>query len=55
MSETLLSEPEARSCNRHSDCNKADTEAKVRQRAHGLYERGADHCHDECCEDCFGC
>lgn len=37
------------SCNRHNDCNKADTEAKAR----GAF--GASHCHDECCEDCFGC
>jgi hypothetical protein len=35
-------------CNRHYDCDGADAEARAR---HG---RAADHCHDECCEDCFG-
>lgn len=34
-------------CNRHADCNAAD--AKMRA-AGGR----AEHCHDECCEDCFG-
>lgn len=38
-----------RSCNRHSDCNKADEEAKKR----GAW--AASHCHDDTCEDCFGC
>lgn len=38
-----------RSCNRHSDCEKADVEAKAR----GAY--AASHCHDDECEDCFGC
>jgi hypothetical protein len=37
-----------RSCNRHSDCAKADIEAKAR----GAF--AASHCHDDCCEDCFG-
>lgn len=41
--------PFLRSCNRHTDCAKADTEAKAK----GAF--GASHCHDECCEDCFGC
>jgi hypothetical protein len=36
------------SCNRHDNCDAADAEARAR---HG---RAADHCHDECCEDCFG-
>lgn len=40
-----------RSCNRHSDCDKANARYKV--------EYGRDpgynfHCHDEDCEDCFG-
>lgn len=38
-----------RSCNRHSNCEQADVEAKAR----GTY--GASHCHDDDCEDCFGC
>jgi hypothetical protein len=40
--------PERRSCNRHDDCDAANVEAR---------ERGynwATHCHDECCQDCFG-
>jgi hypothetical protein len=36
-----------RTCNRHDDCDAAD--AKARERG-----RYADHCHDDCCEDCFG-
>ena len=41
--------PEPRnSCNRHSDCKAADEKA----RSKGYF--GADHCHDDCCEDCFG-
>lgn len=37
-----------RGCNRHYDCDAADAKAK----AAGYF--AADHCHDECCEDCFG-
>lgn len=37
------------SCNRHVDCAAAD--AKARAKGRGL---GAEHCHDDCCEDCFG-
>jgi len=37
-----------RECNRHNDCDAADAAAKERG-----YAR-ADHCHDDCCEDCFG-
>ena len=37
-----------RSCNRHDDCDAANESA----RAAGRF--GAEHCHDECCEDCFG-
>lgn len=53
--ELAASRPEAapsgersNSCNRHEDCNKANTEA----RAKGM--TSTDHCHDEDCEDCFG-
>jgi hypothetical protein len=38
-----------RQCNRHFDCEEADRKAKAAGRF--LY---ADHCHDDCCEDCFG-
>lgn len=37
-----------RTCNRHVDCDAADERAK----ANGLL--CAEHCRDECCEDCFG-
>lgn len=35
-------------CNKHTDCDAADAAA------HAEGERGAVHCHDDCCEDCFG-
>lgn len=35
-------------CNRHSDCDAADEKA----RAKGALN--ADHCHDDCCSECFG-
>lgn len=35
-------------CNLHSDCNEANTKA----RAEG--NLGTSHCHNDCCEDCFG-
>lgn len=35
-------------CNRHVDCDEADARARLA----GRYR--ADHCHDECCEECFG-
>lgn len=37
-----------RTCNRHTDCDAADAKAKAEGRAF------VDHCHDPCCEDCFG-
>lgn len=37
-----------RECNRHFDCDEADRKARE-----AGYPR-AEHCHDECCEDCFG-
>ena len=37
-----------RTCNRHKDCNTADEKARAAGRSF------ADHCHDDCCEDCFG-
>lgn len=41
--------PQGHSCNRHSDCDAADVEA----RSQGA-TRGAVHCHDESCPECFG-
>lgn len=38
------------SCNRHNDCKAADEKARARGAMFG-----ASHCHDEECEDCFGC
>jgi hypothetical protein len=54
-----------KSCNRHDDCDAADVRAKVRfeenlkkpwgERISDEYIRPyADHCDDDCCEDCFG-
>lgn len=37
-----------RTCNRHADCDKADAESEAKR------GRRAEHCHDDCCEDCFG-
>lgn len=39
-----------RSCNRHDDCDSADAKAIERGSKYGA----AEHCHDDCCEDCFG-
>lgn len=41
-------EPKPRTCNRHSDCDVADEVARSRGAI------GAEHCHNECCEECFG-
>lgn len=38
----------ARTCNRHDDCDAADE--KVRK----MGRQYAEHCHDDCCEECFG-
>lgn len=48
-----------RQCNRHDDCDAADAKARAAAQAQGLrpdhhLHFGADHCHDECCEECFG-
>jgi hypothetical protein len=49
--------PPVRTCNRHPDCDAAEAKAKAK----GMPERygpgsiRVDHCHDEGCEDCFGC
>jgi hypothetical protein len=40
--------PRPVTCNRHDDCLKANEDAKAK----GQF--GAEHCHDNCCEDCFG-
>jgi hypothetical protein len=36
------------SCNRHDDCAAADARARDKGR------QRAEHCYDECCEECFG-
>ncbi len=38
-----------KTCNSHANCDAADEKVK----AEGKYLR-ADHCYDDCCEDCFG-
>jgi RyR domain-containing protein len=40
--------PKTNSCNRHDDCAAADAKAKAAGRL------SAEHCDDDCCEDCFG-
>lgn len=45
---TVLMTPISNSCNRHDDCELANQRAREKGRL------GADHCHDDCCEDCFG-
>lgn len=37
-----------RACNRHSDCDYADVQAREQGRI------AAEHCHDSACPDCFG-
>jgi len=48
---------EKRQCNRHDDCDAADERART-QGPKDYYGRPvyfrAEHCHDECCEECFG-
>lgn len=39
---------EENTCNRHNDCAAADARARAAGRS------SAEHCHDECCEECFG-
>lgn len=41
--------PFSNSCNLHDNCANADAQAKAKGNLR------ASHCHDECCEDCFGC
>lgn len=48
MEDTVKDNRPIRQCNMHNDCNKADDEAKAKGRPR------PDHCHDECCSDCFG-
>lgn len=39
-------------CNLHSDCKEADY--KGIEKYGNLYNKYTGHCHDDCCEDCFG-
>ncbi len=41
--------PKVRTCNRHDDCDVADRKAIAEGRNQYTH-----HCHDDCCEDCFG-
>lgn len=41
------------SCNRHADCNAATENWKLNH--NGQLPGFNFHCHDEECEDCFGC
>lgn len=44
----LVRPPPPNKCNLHDDCEQANQRAREKGRL------GADHCHDDCCEDCFG-
>ena len=45
-----------RNCNRHLDCDAADARAAEagKRNEWGMPITRTDHCHDDCCEDCFG-
>lgn len=45
-------EPVRNSCNRHGDCEKAEAAFKEKN---GRLPNLNFHCHDDECEDCFGC
>lgn len=49
-------ETKKRTCNRHDDCDAADAEVRAegRKDRYGMTLTRADHCNDDCCEDCFG-
>lgn len=44
----------ARSCNRHSDCDRAEEEVMSRRGITRAEIHPSFHCHDDECEDCFG-
>lgn len=44
---------EIKSCNRHEDCDKAEKEWLERHPC-ARWTPVDFHCHDECCEECFG-
>ena len=45
-----------RSCNRHGDCEKANQELLARNPGMNRWDIPPNfHCHDDDCEDCFGC
>lgn len=47
--------PKVRSCNRHSDCDAAEQEVMTRTGKKRHEISSSFHCHDDECEDCFGC
>ena len=56
MAPVVPPEPPARrrSCNRHSNCDKAEEEVMVRRGITRAEIHTSFHCHDDECEDCFG-
>lgn len=50
--ENLAEEKVHRTCNRHYDCAAAEA---IFLKDYGKKPGVNFHCHDECCEDCFGC
>jgi hypothetical protein len=49
---TPLHDP-PRGCNRHDDCDKANADWRERHPGE-QYPPPSFHCHDDCCEECFG-
>lgn len=51
-----IHEKKIRSCNRHENCEEAE---KKWLEEHPYQKKWqiplSFHCHDDCCEDCFGC
>lgn len=49
-------EAEANTCNRHNDCEAATKAYIERRKLKHAWEMPVDfHCHNENCEECFGC
>lgn len=42
-----------RSCNRHFDCDRAEN-LWLQSHPGKEYVPASFHCHDDCCEECFG-
>lgn len=48
--------PPLRQCNRHNDCDQANRDWLASNPGKQYWEVPVNmHCHDDDCEDCFGC